>query len=81
MGSRASMRNFAQDQIDTALAGVEYPCEREALIRHAAAQGADDEVVGRLCVLPGGAYDGLADVHAALERTTHDSGPPRRAEA
>jgi hypothetical protein len=75
------MRDFAQDRIDTALAGIEYPCEREKLIRHAAAQGADDEVVGRLCVLPGGDYSSLAEVHAALERTSHDSGPPRRAEA
>ncbi|SFB58990.1 Protein of unknown function [Amycolatopsis marina] len=71
------MRDFAQDRIDAALTGMRYPCERQELVRHATAQGADDEVIGRLCVLPEHHYADLADVHAALERTTHDSGSAR----
>ncbi|WP_116040599.1 DUF2795 domain-containing protein [Amycolatopsis palatopharyngis] len=74
------MRDFAQDRIDAALTGMVFPCERQALIRHAAAQGADDEVLGRLSVLPENTYADLADIHAALERTTHDSAPARRTE-
>lgn len=49
------------------LAGVEYPCGRDVLLRTATAQGADDQILGQLGKLPEQEYDNAAAVRSALE--------------
>jgi hypothetical protein len=56
------------DEIDWRryLRDVEYPCGRDALLKSAAAQGGDDEVLGQLGKLPERDYDRAEAVHDAL---------------
>jgi hypothetical protein len=59
----------SQDTIDWEkyLAGVEYPCGRDVLLRAATAQGGDDEILGQLGKLPEREYDCADTVHKALK--------------
>lgn len=41
------------------LSGVDFPCDRVELLRHAAACGADDDVLGHLAALPWTRYASL----------------------
>jgi Protein of unknown function (DUF2795) len=50
------------------LVDVEYPCQRDVLMRKAAAQGADDDTLGRIGKLPEQQYDDLDAVRTALGR-------------
>jgi hypothetical protein len=56
------------DQIDWRryLCDVEYPCGRDALLKSAAAQGGDDEVLGQLGKLPERDYNSAETVRDAL---------------
>jgi hypothetical protein len=56
------------DQIDWRryLCDVEYPCGRDALLKSAAAQGGDDDVLGQLGKLPERNYDSAETVGDAL---------------
>lgn len=54
------------DDMRAALVGMQYPCDRRALLHHAAAHGADDRLLGRLGTLPDGDFEELAAVHDAL---------------
>jgi hypothetical protein len=48
------------------LAGVDYPCDRDALVEHARGQGADDSVVDGLRAMPDREYDGPNAVSQAF---------------
>ena len=50
------------------LSDVEYPCERDELLRRAAAQGAGEDVLGHLGKLPEQHYDNADAVHRLLGR-------------
>lgn len=54
------------DKVRQALEGLEYPSVREAMVRNAAAHGADDETLGYLSALPVLSYTSLEDVTEAL---------------
>ncbi|WP_020499859.1 DUF2795 domain-containing protein [Sciscionella marina] len=60
------MDNLNTDSLATTLGGLEYPCDRRTVILHAAAEGADDDLLGHLCALPERQFDGAEDVNAAL---------------
>ncbi|SFQ03975.1 Protein of unknown function [Amycolatopsis arida] len=45
-------------QMQKFLSGVDYPCGKDDLVRHARGQGADDQVLRRLEELPDRTYDG-----------------------
>ncbi|QWF82689.1 DUF2795 domain-containing protein [Amycolatopsis sp. CA-230715] len=55
------MRNYQDFLTD-----VEYPCRRDEILRRAAANGAGDNVLGRLSTLPERDYDCLDTVHSEL---------------
>jgi hypothetical protein len=55
-----------QDSLRIALDGLGYPCGRGRVIEHAAAQGADDDMLGHLGSLPEQDYDGFDAVDTAL---------------
>ncbi|MGQ9368390.1 DUF2795 domain-containing protein [Azospirillum sp. ST 5-10] len=44
------------------LKGIDFPAEKPDLVRHARAQGADDEVIGAIEAMPDGRYGSMADV-------------------
>ncbi|MGW4397973.1 DUF2795 domain-containing protein [Amycolatopsis nivea] len=48
------------------LTEVEYPCERDELLRRAAAKGAGDDVIGHLGKLPEQRYEDVEAVHRLL---------------
>lgn len=54
------------DRLRTLLSEVDYPCDRAELLRQAAANGADDEVLGHLGCLPQRSYAGFGAVTEAL---------------
>ncbi|OZM72309.1 hypothetical protein CFN78_14955 [Amycolatopsis antarctica] len=60
------MNERGQDAVEHALSGMEYPCRREALMRHAASNGADDDTLGHLGSLTGDHFDDLAAVRESL---------------
>ncbi|SDY43574.1 Protein of unknown function [Amycolatopsis xylanica] len=56
------------DEIDWAkyVGGADYPCGRDVLLKSAAAQGGDDEVLGQLGKLPEREYDCFETVRTSL---------------
>ncbi|GLY71395.1 DUF2795 domain-containing protein [Amycolatopsis taiwanensis] len=56
------------ERLWTLLSDVDFPCSRAELLRHAAAGGADDDVLGHLAALPERRYPGLADVIREVPR-------------
>jgi hypothetical protein len=54
------------DSLRVALSGIEYPCTRGTILRHAAAQGADDDMLGHLGGLPERDYDGPDSIDREL---------------
>jgi len=62
------MNERDHDAMDRALEGMCYPCDRRQLVRHAAAQGAGDDLLGHLGGLPDHRYDGVTAVREALAR-------------
>lgn len=56
------------DAVRRSLDGLEYPCDRKAVIEHAAAHGADDDLLGHVGALPEREFNGRDEVDAALGR-------------
>jgi hypothetical protein len=56
-------------QMQKYLSGVDYPCNRDQLVKHAQEHGADEEVVGHLRSLPDRTYDGPNAVSAEYAKT------------
>lgn len=56
------------DRLRALLSDVSFPCGRAELLRHAAAGGADDDVLGHLAALPEHRYPGLDDVIREVPR-------------
>lgn len=56
------------DRLHKAVAQARFPCEREDLVRQAAAAGADDDTLGHLSALPRGTYHDADAVEAACTR-------------
>ncbi|WP_019813462.1 DUF2795 domain-containing protein [Saccharomonospora saliphila] len=56
-------------QMQKYLSGVDYPCSRDDLVRHARDQGADDEVLDHLRNIPDRTYDGPNAVSAEFSRS------------
>ncbi|MBN6038391.1 DUF2795 domain-containing protein [Amycolatopsis sp. 195334CR] len=54
-------------EVQSYLTGVRYPCDRAELLRAATAEGAGDQVIGRLGTLPEREYDCYDTVHRELE--------------
>jgi hypothetical protein len=52
-------------QLQKALGGVDYPADKERLVRHAEEQGADEQVLDALRKIPDRQYDGPNAVSAA----------------
>lgn len=50
------------------LSGVDYPCSRDELVRHARDNGADDDVLQHLQAIPDRSYDGPNAVSAEFSR-------------
>ncbi|HKS48619.1 MAG TPA: DUF2795 domain-containing protein [Amycolatopsis sp.] len=48
-----------EDRLRTLLSDLDFPCGRADLLRHAAACGADDDILGHLGALPEGSYAGI----------------------
>ena len=46
------------DRLRTLLSDLEFPCGRAELLRHAAAGGADDDLLGHLAALPDDSFTG-----------------------
>ncbi|EID52433.1 DUF2795 domain-containing protein [Saccharomonospora xinjiangensis] len=51
------------------LSGVDYPCAKEDLVRHARERGADDEVLRHLGNIPDRTYDGPNAVSAEFSKS------------
>lgn len=62
------------EKVRQALEGLEYPAARKAMVRNAAAHGADDETLGHLGALPEVNYTSLEDVTEALHIRGHRRG-------
>ncbi|EFL08993.1 predicted protein [Streptomyces sp. AA4] len=56
----------AMSDVREYLTEVEYPCERDELLRRAAAKGAGDDVIGHLGKLPEQRYENVEAVHRLL---------------
>jgi hypothetical protein len=52
------MTNANPIQMQKFLGGVEYPCDKDSLVRHAKDHGADDAVLSGLERIPDRTYDG-----------------------
>ncbi|GAA1979573.1 DUF2795 domain-containing protein [Amycolatopsis minnesotensis] len=63
------MTDFDEEQLRTGLEGLRYPCDRGELLRYAASQGAGDDLLGCLGMLPERDYTGLTSVREALAET------------
>lgn len=50
------------DRLRAFLSGMEFPCDRAALLRHAAASGAGDDILGHLGTVPERDYPGIDEV-------------------
>ena len=53
-------------EVQKYLAGVEYPADRQTLIDHAQQEGAPQEVIDMLTMLPEEEFESAADVSAGL---------------
>lgn len=53
-------------QVQTVLAGVDYPAEKEDLVDYATTNDADDDVINALSQLPDDTYETPADVSEAI---------------
>lgn len=56
-------------QMQKYLAGVDYPCGKDDLVRHAREKGADDEVMRHLENIPDRTYDGPNAVSAEFSKS------------
>jgi hypothetical protein len=75
-GYAASMSAPDRSSLEQHLAATEYPCGREELLKHAAAAGGGDSVLGPLGSLPGGdRYDDFDSVWKAVS-AKHPGGAP-----
>lgn len=52
--------------LQKSLAGVDYPCSRDDIVRTARDNGADSEIIAKLEELPEETYDGPDAVSAAV---------------
>ncbi|WP_020672844.1 DUF2795 domain-containing protein [Amycolatopsis nigrescens] len=59
--------------LERAIDGLEYPCDRGKLIKHAAARGADDDMLGHLCSLPEQDYADAGSIRTALDQLAQPS--------
>ena len=56
------------DTLATVLRTAQFPANRQDLVNHARAQGADDDAVARLYDLPVAVYRNLVDVRDAASQ-------------
>lgn len=64
------MDNMDTGSLRAKLGGLDYPCDRRTVIQHAAAEGADDDLLGHLCALPERLFHSADEVGAALSSRT-----------
>ena len=60
------MANVDPIQVQKALGGVDYPADKEDLVKNAEKKDADDDVLSALKDLPDKKYETLADVNKEL---------------
>ena len=53
-------------EIQKALGGMEYPADKDTLVKHAESKGAGDDVLEALRGLPDRSFDGPTGVNEAL---------------
>ncbi|WP_024874160.1 DUF2795 domain-containing protein [Saccharomonospora piscinae] len=56
-------------RLQSFLSGVDYPCSRDDLVRHARDQGADDDLLRHLEAIPDRTYDGPNAVSAEFSQS------------
>ncbi|GAA3152854.1 hypothetical protein GCM10010466_49780 [Planomonospora alba] len=56
------------DLIRRALMSLDYPADKESVVRHAAGAGAEDPVIRALSALPLGTYDNLDEILRSVPR-------------
>jgi len=56
-------------EIQKALGGMEYPADKDAVVKHAESKGASDEVLEALRALPDRSFDGPTGVNEAVSNS------------
>lgn len=56
-------------EIQKALGGMDYPADKNAIVKHAESSGASDEVLDALKALPDRSFDGPTGVNEAVSNS------------